>query len=243
MYTYVMKAVILAGGKGKRLRPLTNKVPKPMIIVGGKPILLHIIELLKKNGISEYILALCYLPNAIIDFFGDGAKYRVNIKYTFEDPNNPMGTAGAILASENFIDETFIVTYGDILRDLDVVDMVSFHNKNKSFATLNVYKRESKGAKSKILIEDKKRITQFIERPTDSNLKDNYVWVNGSFYILEPEIFEYIPKKQQSDFGRDVFPLSLSKGKRLFAYPSNNYFLDIGDIKKLGLAKKKFNKV
>lgn len=236
-----MKAVIVAGGRGERLKLFTNKIPKPMIEVRKKPILLHIIELLKKYGISDYIFALCYLPDVITNFFGDGKKFGVNINYIFEDPNFPMGTAGAILPAKKMVNGKFILTYGDVLRDLDIGDIIDFHKKNQAFATLNIYKRESKNAKSRILIDDNNRITKFIERPIEDELKEDYIWANGSFYILEPEIFEWIPEFKKSDFGTDIFPKLLSSEKPLYAYPSTDYFIDIGDYKKLKLAKKTFN--
>ena len=233
-----MKAVIVAGGIGERLKPITNNIPKPMVDVKGKPILLHIINLFKKYGITDFIIALCYLPNVITEFLGDGGKFGINIKYTYEDPQKPLGTAGAILLAESLIDDTFIVTYADILRDLDVRKMINFHKRNKAFATLNVYERESKDAKSRILIDSKNRITKFIERPKDNKL--SFIWVNGSFYIFEPEIFNFIPKGEKTDFGRDIFPDILSRDKKLFAYPSKAYFIDIGNLSKLEFARKTF---
>ena len=238
-----MKAVIVAGGIGERLRPITNNMPKPMVGVKGKPILLHIINLFKKNGVTDFIIALCYLPNIVTDFFGDGTKFGVNIKYTYEDPQKPLGTAGAISLAEDLIDDTFIVTSGDILRDLDVRKMINFHKKNKAFATLNIYERESKGAKSKVLMDKKNRITKFIERPKVSELKDDFIWVNGSFYIFESEIFKLIPKGKKSDFGKDIFPKVINMGKRIFAYPSKGYLVDIGNLHKLEYARKTFSTV
>lgn len=238
-----MKAVIVAGGTGERLRPITDKIPKPMVKVGGKPILLHTIEHLKKYGVSDLIIALCYLPDPIINFFSDGREFGVNINYIFEDPNNPMGTAGAIVSARSLIGSTFIVTYADILRELDVTKMINFHKKSRAFATINVYKRESKEAKSMVLMDDNNRIFKFIERPQKDDLKEDYIWVNGSFYILESEIFEWIPESKKSDFGSDIFPKLLSAKKTLYAYPTTGYFIDIGDYKKLKLARKTFNGV
>lgn len=238
-----MKAIIVAGGRGERLRPFTNHIPKPMIEVSGEPILLHIIELLKSNGIVEIILALCYLPEVITSYFGNGAKFGVKIDYTFEDANFPLGTAGAILSARELIDDTFIVTYADILRDLDIKKMIDFHKKKKAFATLNVYKRESKDAKSKIYIDDKKRITKFIERPKEDELSEGHIRVNGSFYILDPEIFNWIPADRKTDFGKDIFPRLLAANKALYVYPTEGYFIDIGDLKKLEVARQTFNKV
>ena len=235
-----MKAIIVAGGRGERLRPITDQIPKPMVEVYGKPILLHIINLFKKHGISKFIITLCYLPEVITNYFGDGSKFGVNIKYTYEDSDNPLGTAGAISLAKDFISEEFIVTYADILRDLNISKMISQHKKTKAFATLNVYKRESKDAKSKITIDHKNQIIKFIERPSIDELKEDYIWVNGSFYIFEPGIFDFIPENEKVDFGSDIFPNLIKAKKSIFAFPTKNYFIDIGDLKKLELARNTF---
>lgn len=238
-----MKAIIVAGGKGERLKPLTSNIPKPMIKVDGKPILLHIIELFKKNGIKEFVIALCYLPDVITIFFGNGKKFGVKIKYTYEDPKKPLGTAGAISLARDLVKDTFIVTYADILRQLDIKKMINQHKKNNAFATINVYKRESKEAKSLVVIDKKKMIVKFIERPKLSDLIDEYIWVNGSFYIFEKEIFDFITNNKKLDFGSDIFPKLLKLKKEISAYPTNGYFVDIGNIEKLKLARKTLNRV
>lgn len=235
-----MKAIIVAGGKGERLFPITQNIPKPMVEVNGKPILLHIINLLKKNGIAEFILALCYLPEVVTSYFGNGEKFGVKIQYTYEDIKNPLGTAGAITLGKEFIDDTFIVTYADILRDLDISQMIYFHKKMNSFTTINVYKRRSKDAKSMIIINQNNRILDFIERPSKDRLKEDSIWVNGSFYIFEPEIFNFIPDNKRSDFGSDIFPELLKSQKSIYSYPSKGYFIDIGNMEKLEWAKKTF---
>lgn len=235
-----MKAIIVAGGKGERLHPITENIPKPMIEINGKPILHHVIELLKSHGITEIILALCYLPDAITAYFGNGKKLGVEIEYMYENPFFPRGTAGAIYAAKSLIDNTFIVTYADILRELDVEDMIRFHKKNSSFATLNVYKRKSKNAKSKVLIDRRNLIKKLIERPQGNELRGGYIWANGSFYIFEQEIFNWIPEHEKTDFGSDIFPKLLAFKKALYAYPTNDYFVDIGDIKKLEFTRKTF---
>lgn len=238
-----MKAIIVAGGKGERLKPITNSIPKPMMKVAGKPILLHIIELLKKNEVKDFIISLCFLPEVITHFFGDGKKFGVKIEYTFENPNYPLGTAGAITLARKLIKNSFIVTYADILRKLDIKKMLAFHKKNKTIATINIYKRRAKNAKSVIIMDENKKIIQFIERPKDKQLTGNYIWVNGSFYIFEPEIFNFIPCNKKLDFGLDIFPKLLDFKKEIFAFPTEEYFADIGDIKKLNKAKLAFSKV
>lgn len=233
-----MKAIIVAGGKGERLKPLTSSIPKPMVKVRGKPILLHIINLFKKNGVKDIVIALCYLPDVIIDFFGDGKKFDVKIDYTIENPNKPLGTAGAITLAKDLINDTFIVTYADILRELDIKKMLVFHKRKRSLVTINVYKRKSKDAKSLVIFDDENKISEFIERPQKNNQSKDYIWANGSFYIFEKEIFKYIPQNIKSDFGSDVFPKITDK--RIYAFPTVDYFVDIGNLEKLTLARKTF---
>lgn len=238
-----MKVMIVAGGKGERLKPFTNSVPKPMVKVGSKPILEHILNLFKKYGFKDFIFCLCYLPEVITNYFGNGSKFGVKIRYTFEEPKNSLGTAGAIALAKQFITNDFILTYADILRDLDIKNMIAFHKKNRAFVTLNIYKRESKNAKSKILIDSNNRVIKFIERPSEKELSESCIWANGSFYILNPEIFNWIPNSKKSDFGTDIFPKLLAARKNLYAYPTTGYFMDIGNLEKLQLADKTFSKV
>jgi len=239
-----MIAVIVAGGKGTRLKPITNKIPKPMVKIGNKPILEHILIMFKKQGILEFIFALCYKPTLITNYFENGHKFGVNIKYTYEDQNFPLGTAGAILSSQKFINKTFVVTYADILRDLDINQMLKFHSKNNAFATINTYQHFS-NPKSIIVFNKKNKVTEFIERPDQNQIKENKnpngsVWSNASFYILEPQIFSYIPKNKKTDFGYDVFPKTLSDNKTIYTYPSLGYFTDIADITSLKKARESY---
>lgn len=233
-----MKVVILAGGRGERLQPLTNKLPKPMIEVAGKPILEHIINLFKKNNIREFIITLCYLPDKINSYFKDGSSFGVKINYVIEDKNKPLGTAGGVGLAKKFIKDTFVVTSGDILRELDIKTMINYHKKKKTFATLNVYKRFGPNPKSMVIFDKNRKIIRFIERP---KLHDkNFVWANGSFYIFEPEIFNFIPENKPSDFGKDIFPKLLASNKSIFAFPTNDYFTDLGNLEKLERARKTF---
>lgn len=235
-----VKAIILAGGRGERLKPLTDKIPKPMVKVNGLPILHHIINLLRDNGITEFIIALCYKPKIIQDYLENGSKFGVNITYICDPADQPLGTAGSIANAKELIDDTFIVTYADILRDLDIKEMLKTHKKNKGLATINVYKRPSNGAKSLVLFNKNKKMSNFIERP--KSVKTKSVWSNGSFYIFEKEIFDYIPLRTKLDFGKDVFPEVLAKNKDLYVFQSNGYFIDIGDLKKLDRARRTFNR-
>ncbi len=238
-----MQAIIVAGGRGERLRPITNTIPKPMVSVAGKPILIHTLDVLRNAGITDYIFALCYLPHVITDYFGDGSKFGVTIRYTFEDPASPLGTAGAIKESEKYIDsDDVIVTYADIIRELDVKEMISFHKEKKAFGTLNVYKRFGKDPKSMVLFDREKKIEEFVERPSQELIQEDFVWSNGSFYIFKKEVFSFIPSDKAYDFGKHVFPELLEQKKLLFAFPSEGFFIDIGTKEKLAKATLHFIK-
>ena len=233
-----MKAIIIAGGRGERLRPLTDKIPKPMIKIGDKPLLEHTIMLLKKNGITNIIIALCYMPEQIKNYFGNGSKFGVKISYTIEDIKLPLGTAGAIIPARDLISDTFIVTYADILRELDIVKMIASHKKSESVATINTYKHTGHNFKSSLKFDKNNILKNFTELEKSERLKGKFSWSNGSFYIFEPEIFKYISKNQKVDFSRDVFPILMNLNKKISVFPSDGYFIDIGTLKTLEKARK-----
>ncbi len=223
-----MKVIIIAGGRGERLKPLTNILPKPMVRIGNKPILEHVINLFKRNGVSDFIIALCYMPDPIINYFGDGSKFGIKITYTFEEPNLPLGTSGGILPAKELIEETFIVTYADILRNLRIKEMIKLHTKSKGIATINIYKHTGGNFKSALKFSKNNLLTEFKELKKSQNAETGFHWSNGSLYIFEPEIFKYIPKNRKSDFSKDIFPKLLKLNKKISVFPSSDYFLDIG---------------
>ncbi len=235
-----MKAIIVAGGKGERLRPLTDHIPKPMITVGDKPILEHTITLLKQNGIVDIVLALCYLPEKIEEYFGDGSEFGVNIEYIYEDPLKPRGTAGAILPAEDLVHGPFIVTYADILRELNVAQMITQHHASKSIAMLNVYQHRGPNFKSRITFGLDHRLAAFEELASSRTLEEGFEWSNASFYIFDPKIFDHIPKDTKSDFSKDVFPALLKAGENISVFPSAGYVIDIGTKESLEEARGRF---
>ncbi|KKR32419.1 MAG: nucleotidyl transferase [Parcubacteria group bacterium GW2011_GWF2_39_8b] len=232
-----MKAIIVAGGTGGRLRPLTDNIPKPMIEISGKPILEHIINFLGKNGVKDIILALCHLPEPIMNYFKDGKDFGVNITYVFEDPKVPMGTAGAIFSARKHISDTFIVEYADTLRELDVEEMIKFHKASGSFATINAYQHRGINHKSTLHFTEDNILTKFEERQTSQNLEKGFAWSNAAFYIFNPEIFEYINENTKSDFSHDIFPKLLSLNKKISVFPTTSYLMDIGTIESLEKAR------
>lgn len=236
-----MQVIIVAGGKGERLRPLTNKKPKPMIDIAGKPVVEHIIEFFNKSGIEDFIFSLCYLSDVISSYFGDGSRFGVKIKYIFEDEKQPLGTAGSILSARKFIDDTFIVTYADMLRELDIQEVINTHKKNGAMTTIVVYQNKKPFPKSSVCFNEKGEVNSFKERPEYEEITSKEVWSNASFYIFQPEIFDFIPKDKPSDFGYDIFPKLIASGKKMIAYKQKGFLLDIGNMKKLNEAESYFS--
>ncbi len=215
-----MKAVILAGGKGTRLRPYTVAFPKPLMPVGNMPILEIIIRQLKSHGIEDIILAVGHLSELIMTYFGDGRKFGVNIKYSKEDI--PLGTAGPLSLLKDELNETFIVMNGDILTTLNYSDLVNYHKKNKSIATIALNKRDVYIDFGVVEIDKKNyNILKYIEKPTLHYL------VSMGIYVFEPKVLEYIPYGVKFDFPDLVRELIKSK-ETVKGYVYDGYWLDIG---------------
>lgn len=237
-----MQAIIIAGGRGERLQPLTLKTPKPMLKVKGKPILEHVLNFLKHQGVTDFTISVGYLAHKIIAYFGDGSGFGVKITYLFDKKGTVQGTAGALSSIKQKIKGTFVVTYADILRELDLSGMVRFHKKHESIATINVYQYIGSAPKSMVIFDRTNQILEFKERPSlpQHNRK---IFSNGSLYIFEPKVLECIIPDKFLDFGRDIFPLLIAKGEKIFSYPSFGYFLDVGTINKLKHAQKTFKPI
>ncbi|NLY42453.1 MAG: NTP transferase domain-containing protein [Clostridiaceae bacterium] len=221
-----MKALIMAGGEGTRLRPLTCNRPKPMVPVMNKPVMEHIINLLKKNNITDIGVTLQYMPQIIQDYFEDGSGFGVNIHYFIED--TPLGTAGSVKNAEDFLDDTFMVIRGDALTDIDLKKVIDYHDEKKAMATL-VLTRVDKPLEYGVVVTDADgRITRFLEKPSWSEVFSDTV--NTGIYILQPEVLDYFEKGEMFDFSKDLFPLLLKKDKPLFGYVTSDYWCDIGDL-------------
>ncbi len=219
-----MKAIIMAGGEGSRLRPLTCSMPKPMTRIANKPIMQHILTLLKNNGITQAAATLLYLPQIIKDYFGNGENFGVNLTY-FEE-TKPLGTAGGIKNCSSFIDDTFIVISGDAACDYDLKSAIAFHKEKKAMATLILTKVEEPLEYGVVLTANDGRIERFIEKPSWSRAYSNTI--NTGIYILEKECLDLIPQDNSFDFGKDLFPLMLKEKKPLFGYTASGYWCDIG---------------
>ncbi|MFC2007913.1 sugar phosphate nucleotidyltransferase [Chloroflexota bacterium] len=227
-----LKAVILVGGPGTRLQPLTNSIPKSMVPVLNRPFLEHTIAYLKRYGVDSIILALNYLPAVIQDYFGDGSKFGVEITYCVE--GNPLGTAGAVKNAEKYLQSTFIVLNGDVFTDLDIADMIDFHRYNKAKVTISLKSVDNPSAFGLVETEDTYRVKRFIEKPDPDQITTN--WINAGTYILEPEVLEHVPPDNHYMFERGLFPLLIKLGEPVYGYPFHGYWLDMGTPEKyLGL--------
>lgn len=222
-----MKAVIMAGGEGTRLRPLTCGKPKPMVPMANKPVMEHIIELLKRHNILSVAATLQYMPDIISDYFGDGGPYGIKLRYYIEQ--KPLGTAGSVKNAEGFLDGTFLVISGDALTDIDLKRAVDFHMERDAIATI-VLKRVDVPIEYGVVVTGPDgSIIRFIEKPGWGEVFSDTV--NTGIYVLSPEIFKYIKPNEAFDFSKDLFPILLDEKRRIFGYIAEEYWCDIGDIK------------
>ncbi|BDA67076.1 nucleotidyl transferase [Rivularia sp. IAM M-261] len=222
-----MRAVLMAGGSGTRLRPLTCDLPKPMVPILNRPIAEHIINLLKRHNINEVIATLHYLPDALRDYFQDGADFGVQMTYAVEE-DQPLGTAGCVKNIAELLDETFLVISGDSITDFDLTGAIEFHKQQKSKATL-ILTRVPNPIEFGVVITDKDgRINRFLEKPSTSEIFSDTV--NTGTYILEPEVLDYLPENTESDFSSFLFPLLLAKGEPMYGYIAQGYWCDVGHL-------------
>ncbi|MGB9802214.1 sugar phosphate nucleotidyltransferase, partial [Desulfofundulus sp.] len=221
-----MKAIIMAGGEGSRLRPLTCNRPKPMVPVANQPMMSHIVELLKKHGFTDVAVTLQYMPEAIRDYFGNGARYGINMQYFIEE--TPLGTAGSVKNAQEFLDETFLVISGDALTDLDLSRAVAFHRQRGAMATLVLTRVNCPLEYGVVITRPDGLITQFLEKPAWGEVFSDTV--NTGIYVLEPEVLEYIEPGRMVDFSKDLFPLLLREKKPLFGVVLPGYWCDIGNL-------------
>ncbi|WP_136524775.1 mannose-1-phosphate guanyltransferase [Geomonas ferrireducens] len=220
-----MKAVIMAGGFGTRMQPLTCNIPKPMVPLMNRPIMLHIVELLKKYGVTDLVMLLYHQPSVIKNFFRDGADLGVRITYV--TPLEDMGTAGAVKCAEKYLDERFLIISGDLLTDFNLQKVIDFHESSKALATITLTSVKDPLQFGVVITDKEKRITQFLEKPGWGEVISDTI--NTGIYVLEPEIFKFIPEGENFDFSQDLFPLLLKKKSPLFGFPVKGYWRDIGN--------------
>ena len=216
----------MAGGEGSRLRPLTLGRPKPMVPLVDKPVLGHILDLLKYHGITEVVITLQYMPTVIQDFYGDGSSLGLDIKYVVEEM--PLGTAGGVKNAASHLDDTFLVISGDALTDFDLQAAFEHHRRSRVLATLTVYPVPNPLEYGAVVSDDSGRITQFLEKPDWGAVRSDRV--NTGIYVLEPAVLDHIPDGVPYDFSTDLFPDLLRQGQPLHAYIAEGYWCDVGTI-------------
>ncbi|MGH9880078.1 MAG: sugar phosphate nucleotidyltransferase [Pyrinomonadaceae bacterium] len=220
-----MQALILAGGKGTRLRPLTVYTPKPIVPICNRPFLLYQIDTLRRAGIIDITLSLSYQPNKIEQLLGDGSDYGVKLKYTVEP--QPMGTAGAYKFAEDLIREPTVVFNGDILTDLDLKTVIREHNERKATATIVLTPVENPRDYGLVETETDGRIRRFLEKPKENEITCNTI--NAGTYILEPKVLDFVPAGESHSFEYGLFPELLKRREAFFAHvPPRTYWIDIG---------------
>lgn len=221
-----MKAVIMAGGEGTRLRPLTCLLPKPLTPIAGVPTITHIINLLKKHGITDIAMTLQYLPGLVTGLFGTGDSYGVSLQYYIE--NTPLGTAGSVKNTGEFINSPFIVISGDAVTDIDLSEAIKFHNKNKSAVTIVLKRVENPLEYGVVVTDGDGKIIRFLEKPSWSEVCSDTV--NTGIYIIEPEVMEHVADGKVFDFSKDLFPKLMQENIPMYGYVADGYWCDIGDI-------------
>ena len=221
-----IKAVILVGGLGTRLRPLTNYIPKSVIPVLNRPFMEHTFAYLKSHGIEDVILTVNYLPEKIREYFGDGSQSGVKLTYCYEA--EPMGTAGAVKNACEYLDNTFLVMNGDVFTNLNLTDLIAYHRENASKTTISLQWVENPSAFGVVETDAAKRVLNFIEKPPPGQETTN--WINAGIYIIEPEILDYIPEKTRYMFEKGLFPRIVSEGEPVFGYEFRGYWMDAGTL-------------
>lgn len=221
-----MKGIIMSGGIGTRLRPLTCQLPKPMVPIFNKPVMEYGIALLKKHGIDDIAVTLSYLPNNVIDYFQDGSKCDANIKYYIED--RPLGTGGSVKNAKEFLYSTIIVISGDAFTNIDFKKACDFHKEKGSKATLILKKEPIPLEYGVVVTDDNDRIIRFLEKPSWGEVFSDTI--NTGIYILEPEIFDYYEQGENFDFSKDLFPRLLKDNIPMYGYVAEEYWSDVGDI-------------
>ncbi len=221
-----MKAFVMAGGFGTRIRPLTVNIPKPMLPLVNRPVLEHIVKLLRRHGITDIVMLLYYHPEYIKNFFGDGSDFGVRINYVI--PNKDLGTAGAVrFARDRFPDDLYLIISGDLLTDFELSEMLDFHNKKSADVTIGLTRVDNPLQFGIVITDEEGRIIKFLEKPTWGEVFSDTI--NTGIYLLTDEMIERIPQDEEYDFSKNLYPALLNEKKRLFGFISEGYWRDIGD--------------
>ncbi len=220
------KAVIMAGGFGTRLRPLTMTIPKPMVSIMNTPMMEHIVNLLKKHNITDIVSVLYFNPEIITSHFKDGSDFQINMQYVMA--NADYGTAGAVKNAHKYLTERFIIISGDVLTDFDLSKAIEFHKNKKAMATILLTRVPNPLQFGIVMTEESGKISRFLEKPSWGQVFSDTI--NTGIYILEPEVLDLIPYQEEFDFSKDLFPLMLEKKLALYGYIADGYWKDVGNL-------------
>lgn len=222
-----VKAVVMAGGEGSRLRPITLNIPKPLVPIANRPIMWHILHLLRQHGITDIVATLHYLADEIMGVFGDGSDLGVNLTHSLED--TPLGTAGSVKLAEVLLkDGTFVIISGDALTDCDLTGAIEFHRSKGSLATIVLSRVPNPREFGIVMTGPDGKVERFLEKPEWGEVFTDTV--NTGIYILEPEVLDYIEPRVNTDWSKDVFPTLLEQGRPMFGYVMDGYWCDIGTL-------------
>jgi mannose-1-phosphate guanylyltransferase/phosphomannomutase len=216
----------MAGGEGTRLRPLTSNQPKPMVPIVGKPCMEHILELLREHGLTDVIVTVAFLPQAIRSYFGEGDTLGLNIGYSVEE--SPLGTAGSVRLAARQLDETFLVISGDALCDVDLTKLIEFHKERGAAVTIGLKSVDNPLEFGIVVTDDEGRIERFLEKPSWGQVFSDTI--NTGIYVLEPEVLRHIPTDRPYDFSKELFPYLLEMGRPLYGFVMDGYWQDIGNL-------------
>jgi mannose-1-phosphate guanylyltransferase / phosphomannomutase len=221
-----MKAVIMAGGEGTRLRPLTSNQPKPMLPMANVPMMEHVVNLLRTHGFEDIVVTVAFMANAIRTYFGDGSEFGVRMVYATEE--TPLGTAGSVRNAKDELDERFLVISGDVLTDIDLSEVVAFHEKRGALATLALKAVDNPLEFGIVITHEDGSVERFLEKPTWGQVFSDTI--NTGIFVLEPEIFDFIPEGRPVDFSGETFPAVLEANKPLYGYVADGYWEDVGTL-------------
>ena len=221
-----MKAVVMAGGEGTRLRPLTSNQPKPMVPIVGKPCMEHIIDLLRRHDMTEVVVTVAFMPQAIRSYFGDGESLGIDIDYSVEE--QPLGTAGSVRLARERLDETFIVISGDALCDVDLTELVEAHKAKGAAVTIGLKSVDNPLEFGIVVTDEDGRVERFLEKPSWGQVFSDTI--NTGIYVLEPEVLRHIPADGPYDFSKELFPLLLEMGRPIYGHVLGGYWQDIGNL-------------
>src|SRR5437868_11835921 len=221
-----MRAVVMAGGEGTRLRPLTSNQPKPMVPIVGKPCMEHILELLRDHGFHEILVTVAFLPQSIRSYFGDGSSLGVEIEYSVEEI--PLGTAGSVRLASDRLEDTTLVISGDALCDIDLTRLIEFHRERNAAVTIGLKSVDNPLEFGIVVTDEEGRIERFLEKPSWGQVFSDTI--NTGIYVLEPEVLRHVPTDRPYDFSKELFPLLLEMGRPMYGYVCDGYWQDVGNL-------------